>query len=277
MIEWGEKYFEEKNIESPKLNIELIVRHVLGFDRLALYTKYDRPFNQTELDMIREMVKRRISGEPLQYIIGYTEFVDLDIKCDKRALIPRPETEEMVDSIITGYLKNRNSPSTILDIGTGSGCIALALASEFKSAKVVGIDISQDALDLAKHNAIRNKIENIELHKADILEVAPKGQYDLVVSNPPYIPEKDAETLEPEVIEHEPKMALLKGDGLVFYERIVTLFKDIVSSNGEMWFEFGKDQEPEIARIVSGKGLKVEFFKDMQKIFRYCRIERNTN
>jgi release factor glutamine methyltransferase len=277
MIEWGEKYFQEKNIESPKLNIELIVRHVLGFDRLALYTKYDRPFNQTELDMIREMVKRRISGEPLQYIIGYTEFVDLDIKCDKRALIPRPETEEMVDSIITGYLKNRNSPSTILDIGTGSGCIALALASEFNDAKVVAIDISQDALDLAKHNAIRNKIENIELHKADILEVAPKGQYDLVVSNPPYIPEKDAETLETEVIDHEPKIALLKDDGLVFYERIVTLFKDIVSVKGEMWFEFGKDQEPEIARIVSQNSLKVEFFKDMQKIYRYCRIERNPN
>jgi release factor glutamine methyltransferase len=153
----------------------------------------------------------------------------------------------------------------------------LALASEFNDAKVVAIDISQDALDLAKHNAIRNKIENIELHKADILEVAPKGQYDLVVSNPPYIPEKDAETLETEVIDHEPKIALLKDDGLVFYERIVTLFKDIVSVKGEMWFEFGKDQEPEIARIVSQNSLKVEFFKDMQKIYRYCRIERNPN
>jgi len=278
MIEWGESYFSKQNIDSPKKTIEWIIRQSLGYDRLSLYTKYDRPFTETELDSIRAMVKRRAAGEPLQYILGSWDFYGLNLKCDQRALIPRPETEDMVHQIVMHYQQKKLLPGKIIDVGTGTGAIALALAKEFKESKVVGVDISADAIELAKFNSIRNKVDNVEFYQADMLSVIPNGKYDLVVSNPPYISAAEYQTLQREIKYYEPQSALTDfSDGFIFYKRFVTIFRDIVSDEGEMWLEFGKDQEYQIENLITTNYLSVDFYKDSQRIVRFCKIRMKNN
>lgn len=267
MINWGSEYFESKNISESRLNIELILSHVLNCDRIKLYLDYEKPLTIIELSDIKEMVRRRIKREPLQYIIGRTQFLKHKILLNKSVLIPRPETEFLVELIIrkfskTDYLK-------ILEIGTGSGCISIALGNYFKNSEITAIDISNEALEIAKQNAFYNEIKNISFAKMDILEETPTTKFDLIVSNPPYISEDEYLLCEPEVKYYEPKNALSDfGDGYKFYTRYSNIFNDLLNDNGSFFLEIAYNQSEDLQKIFQTNYI-TDTYKDFAGLPRY--------
>ncbi len=221
-------YFEKQGIESPRLTIELLLAHLLRKKRLQLYLEFERELDETTLEALRGMVKRRVAGEPLQYITGEAEFFGLRLMVDKRVLIPRPETELLVEAVVErmkaegggrkaedggrkgGALSQRALPTAIVDVGTGSGCIAIALAKKFPDAEIIALDASRDALDVARGNATLHQVEkNIRFLESDLLEVLPDSFVaDVIVSNPPYIADGEMAKLPKEVRDFEPVTAL---------------------------------------------------------------------
>lgn len=259
------QFFNDKNIESARLNAELLLCKILYFERIELYTNFDKPLSQQEVDNYRLLVKRRSKNEPLQYILGFTEFCNLKIQIDKRALIPRPETEELVELIKT---KNQNDNYRILDIGTGSGCIALALASHYKKSDVLGMDISSEAIDLAIENSKLNSITNIRFEQFDILNQSISSKYDIIVSNPPYISTEDMLLISKE-LKFEPEFALTdNSNGLKFYLRFAEIFKNILEENGSFYLEIAYNQGNEVLDIFSSQNYRVELLKDLNGIDR---------
>src|SRR5436190_16106381 len=184
-------YFKKRGVESPRLNAEHLLAHILKRKRIELYLEFERPLAETELAPLRELVRRRGQGEPLQHLLGTVEFAGRTFLCDKRALVPRPETEQLVE-LLQSKIANRQSK--ILDVGTGSGVIALSLAAKFPEAQVTATDLSDDALSLARENARRLGLENVVFVKADLLEQVD-GVFDLIVANPPYVAAGDRATL----------------------------------------------------------------------------------
>ena len=207
-------YFKKHNVENPRLNAEQLLAHVLGRKRIELYLEFERVLTGSELAPLRDLVKRRGEGEPLQHLLGTVEFCGLTLLCDKRAMIPRPETEQLVE-----FLKSeiRNPKSEILDLGTGSGVIALSLAAEFPEAQILAVDISDDALALAQENAARlNLADRVRLLKSNLLENV-EATFDLVVANLPYVSTQERHTLSREVL-HDPEVAVFastRGDEVV--------------------------------------------------------------
>jgi release factor glutamine methyltransferase len=202
-------YFKKRKIESPRLNAEQLLAHVLGRKRLELYLDFERSLNESELVPLRELVKRRGQGEPLQHLLGTVEFCGHTFLCDKRALVPRPETEELVELVIQSAINSQ--PSTILDVGTGSGVIALSLAAKFTEAKVHGVDISDEALQLAEENAKRLCLsQRVRFTKGSLLENLNE-RFEVIVANLPYISMPDRHLLSREV-RHDPDVALFAGD-----------------------------------------------------------------
>src|SRR5438270_2301315 len=202
-------YFKQRNIENPRLNAEHLLAHVLRRKRIELYLDFERKLTETELGPLRNLVKRRSEGEPPQHLLGTVEFCRLTFLCDKRAMVPRPETEELVE-----FLKSeiQNSKSEIVDVGTGSGVIALSLAAEFPEARILAADVSDDALALAQENAITLDLSSrIQFLKSRLLENI-EGAFDLIVANLPYISTLDRQTLSREVL-HDPEIALFAGAG----------------------------------------------------------------
>jgi release factor glutamine methyltransferase len=207
-------YFNKHDIENPRLNAEHLLAHMLRRKRIELYLEFERELAEAELAPLRELVKRRGEGEPLQHLLGTVEFCGHVFLCDKRAMVPRPETEELVE-----FLKSeiRNPKSEILDVGTGSGVIALSLAGKFPDAEVLAVDISDDALALAQENAARLSLaDRVRFLKSDLLE-SVQGTFDLIVANLPYISTQDRHTLSREVL-HDPALAVFasaRGDELI--------------------------------------------------------------
>ncbi|PYJ29906.1 MAG: peptide chain release factor N(5)-glutamine methyltransferase [Verrucomicrobia bacterium] len=207
-------YFKKHNVENPRLNAEHLLAHVLRRKRIELYLEFERVLTESELSPLRELVKSRGEGEPLQHLLGTVEFCGHVFLCDKRALVPRPETEELVE-----FLKSeiQNPKSKILDVGTGSGVIALSLAAEFPEAQIVALDISNDALALAQENAARLSLAaRVRFLKSNLLENV-EGTFDLVVANLPYVSTQARDTLSREVL-HDPGVAVFagaRGDELV--------------------------------------------------------------
>jgi release factor glutamine methyltransferase len=207
-------YLKKHNVENSRLNAEHLMAHALGRKRIELYLDFERELTETELGPLRELVKRRSEGEPLQHLLGNVEFCGLTFLCDRRAMVPRPETEQLVE-LVESRIENRES--RIVDVGTGSGVIAISLAAKFPEAKILAVDISDDALALAQENAATlNLKDRVQFLKSRLLENV-EGAFDLIVANLPYISTQDRRTLSREVL-HDPEVALFagkRGDELV--------------------------------------------------------------
>lgn len=214
-----------------------VFQHQLGHDPTRVLLDRDQRLSESELLDVYLPLKRLRSGEPLQYVLGQVTFHGLTLAVDPAVLIPRPETEELVQRIIDAHPK---APRTVVDIGTGSGCIALALKRAFPEATVYGVDVSRSALELAASNARSNAL-NVEWVNADVLTdpIGISGPLDLIVSNPPYIPEQDRDAMEERVLRHEPHLALFvkDSDPLIFYRRIAGYAHQHLAPGGTLWFE----------------------------------------
>ena len=238
----------DKTSETGRLDAELLLAHTLGRHRIELYTDFDRPLSSHELDAYRELVARRARHEPVAYILGEWGFRRLTLTVDRRALIPRPETEIVVERALT-HLRDVEQPA-VLDVGTGTGAIALAIADEHPGAKVTAVDVSPDALELARENVARTGLA-VELRHHDLRVGLPGGPYDLVVSNPPYVEPADLGKLMPDVRDYEPHVALV-GDGAT--EAIARAATDVLSAGGHLVLEVGDGQATTTAAMLDGLG-----------------------
>lgn len=260
IINWSKDYLEKNNIDSPRLTIELMLTHVLEIERIKLYTDYDKPLSDKELSTIKSMIQQRIKRFPLQYILGQVEFLGRKFIVNQNVLIPRPETEELVDLVNRENDKLQNY--TILDIGTGSGCIAISLAKEFVNSTITALDNSTSALKVAKQNSIDLEVENVKFIYADILATKPKLKYDIIISNPPYVSTNEMNEIEPE-LSFEPNSALTdSSDGLEFYRRFVTIFKNILSIDGVFYLELNSLLAEEIKELFSND-YRVKIINDL--------------
>ena len=234
--------------DTSRLDAELLLAHTLGSSRIELYTDIDRPLNTAELDAYRGLVARRAKHEPVAYLLGEWGFRRLTLTVDRRALIPRPETEVVVGRCLE-LLRGIDEPH-VLDVGTGTGAIALAIADEHAGAHVIAIDASGDALDLARENALRTGLP-IELMEHDFRTGFPGGPYDLVVSNPPYVEPGDLETLMPDVRDYEPHVALV---GVGAFEAIAAAAKGVLRPGASLVLEVGAGQSSHVTRLLAELG-----------------------
>ncbi len=241
-------HLAEKGSETPRLDAELLLAHVLGVARIDLYLDLERPLAASELDAARALVSRRAAREPLQYVIGEWGFRRLTLRVDRRALIPRPETETVVERCLA-LLAGREAPR-VLDVGTGSGAIALAIADEHPGARVSGIDVSGDALALARENAVQTGLD-IELLERDVFQGLPEGPWELVVSNPPYVDPGDRATLQPEVRDWEPDTALFGRDVTA---TVAARAVGVLVDGGALVLEVGDGQAQATAALLSSLG-----------------------
>lgn len=247
-------FFTTKGIESPRLNAELLIGHALERKRMQLYLEFERPLSEGELERIRPLVRRRAQHEPLQYIVGETGFFGLKLKVDRRALIPRPETEQLVEHVAAA--RAASPPSRILDLGTGSGAIALALAQAFPAATIIAIDRSDDALALARENAVSTALaERVTFLSSDWFAAVPPGVFDVVVSNPPYLTAEETAQTSPEVREFEPTQALTAANGgLADLEKIIAGAPPFLAAGGLLALETGIAQHERLRSVVQAAG-----------------------
>ena len=269
VLRGAESYLATRGVDHPRLNAEHLLAHALGLKRMELYLQFDRPLGESERAPLRELVKRRGAREPLQHILGTAEFHGRTFSCDRRALVPRPETEQLVE--IALELARRTAAPVILDVGTGSGVIALTLALELPSAEIHATDISDEALALATENASRHSIpQRVAFSKADLLpqSVSP---FTLIIANLPYIPSPEIPTLQPEV-GHDPHSALDGGaDGLDAIRRLVVDAPGRLSPASALVLEIGVGQADAVkALLEASKFRDISVKPDYQGIPRFA-------
>lgn len=266
ILDWTADYFRGQGIDSSRLDAELLLTRVLGLDRVGLYLHYDRPLVKEELAAYRALVKRRARREPVAYILGEAEFWSLPFAVSPAVLIPRGDTEILVEEA----LKVIAGPGHVLDIGLGSGAIAIAIAHEKPNVRVSGIDISPAAVTMAEENARRNGVaERVDFAVGNLAELSG-GPYTLIVSNPPYIPHGDLDGLMPDVREYEPAGALDGGvDGLDAYRAILRQAPGLLSDGGWLLVEIGIDQAKDVRQLFTDAG-----FIDIQTRNDYAGIPR---
>lgn len=259
-----------KGVESARLNAELLIGHALGLKRMQLYLQFERVLAEAELGKIRPLVKRRGQREPLQYIVGDTEWSGVKLKVDKRALIPRPETELLVELVVERLVE---PPARILDLGTGSGAIALALARRYENAAVTAVDASDDALELAIENGkALGLAERVNFLKSNWYDALQAGEpYDLIVSNPPYLATEETAAAEPEVRLHEPVSALTAAEGgLADLRVIIAGAVKFMKPGGLLALETGIAQHAELVRVLGEAGFRqVESLRDLTERDRF--------
>ena len=273
IIKWGEDYFKTKDFESPKQEIEWLLCDLLGLKRIDLYVKFEDRINDDNLNKLKSWINRRVKREPLQYITGKTEFYGLKFKTTPQALIPRPETERLVEIALHNI--GENSDSKLLEIGTGSGCIPIAISNEKPSLNILSLDISKSALELAEINAELNNCKNIKFLEMDFLNETPKGKFDILLSNPPYIPVKEIEGIMPEVKNYEPRIALTDNeDGLAFYHRIAKKIRTLINPKGIILLEVGLGGHPQkVFSLFKEAGFnQLELIKDFNNNERILKI-----
>jgi release factor glutamine methyltransferase len=261
VISKSSEFLAKKGVDSPRLQTELLLAHVLQFPRMKLYLNFERKLTAPELDSLRELVKRRGQREPLQHLIGSTSFCGFEMAVNRHVLIPRPETELLAEAGWQFLSTINQQPSTALDFGTGSGCIAIALAAKTPSARVVALDLSGEALAIAQQNAAKNGVaERLEFRQSDgFAALKSDERFDLIVSNPPYIPSAEIDTLEPEVREHDPRRALDGGaDGLDFYHRLAAEAGAFLKPDGKLMLEFGEGQADALSAILGSQNWQIE-------------------
>jgi release factor glutamine methyltransferase len=243
-------YFQKRRVESPRLNAEHLLAFILKRKRIELYLEFERVLTEAELAPLRELVRRRGQGEPLQHLLGTVEFAGRVFLCDKRALVPRPETEELVGKIADCRMPNADC--RILDVGTGSGVIALSLAAKFPGAKVTATDISDEALALGEENGRRLGIENVVFAKSDLFE-GIDNTFDLIVANLPYIAATDRATLSPEVL-RDPEIALFGGErGDEIVRKLIEAARSHLAPGGLLALEVGLGQADDLAALMTEK------------------------
>ena len=247
-------FFAAKGIESPRLNAELLIGHALSRKRMQLYLEFERPLTETELEKIRPLVRRRAQHEPMQYIVGETDFHGLKLKVDRRALIPRPETEQLVEHVALACASS--PPARILDLGTGSGAIVLALAAAFPQASLVAVDRSPDALALAQENATRTGLaDRVTFLTSDWYAAVPVESFDVVVSNPPYLTSEETAQAAAEVKGFEPSEALTAPeDGLADLRAIITATPRFLKPGGLLALETGIAQHERLLAHLQSAG-----------------------
>ncbi len=264
-------YFTAKGIELPRLNAELMLAEILNCKRLDLYLAFDKPLKENEMKIFREWIARRGKYEPLQYIIGHVDFYDCKIYVNKNVLIPRQETEILIDIVLNDF--GTDKELNILDIGTGSGALAIALAKQMSKCNFTAIDISEDALATAKKNALFNSVENISFRMQDIKNYIPNNfsdKFDLIVSNPPYVSKNEYEGIQKEIKSFEPRIAVTdNSDGYEFYDIISNKADKLLKSGGVIYFELGIGQSYRVSQLLSeNQFTDIRIHKDLQKINR---------
>ena len=264
-----ERYLADRGVENPRLNAEHLLAHALGLKRMELYLQFDRPLTESERAPLRDLVKRRGAREPLQHVLGTAEFHGRTFACDKRALVPRPETEQLVELALE--VAKDKPAATILDIGTGSGVIALTIALELPSATLHATDLSPDALALAAENATRHALtDRIVFHQADLLP-PDDARFDLIIANLPYIPAEETASLSPEV-RHDPASALDGGaDGLDLIRRLIDTAPDRLAPGGALLLEIGLGQADAVNTLLSARKFRdISVRPDYQNIPRFA-------
>ncbi len=260
-------YFDKHKVENPRLNAEHLLAHALGKTRMDIYLEFERTLSETELQPLRELVKRRGQGEPLQHLLGTVEFSGQIFAVDKRALVPRPETEELVELLKSEIA---NPKSKIVDVGTGSGVIALSFAKQFPQAEVFAVDVSDDALSLARENAARLGLaERVHFRKGDLLENFTE-RFDVIVANLPYVSMNDRHLLAREVL-HDPEIALFAGPiGDELVRRLIDQAAQHLSPGGLLALEIGINQSEGLTEFLRQKNYHdIESKKDYSGITRF--------
>ncbi|MFL2989606.1 MAG: peptide chain release factor N(5)-glutamine methyltransferase [Candidatus Neomarinimicrobiota bacterium] len=273
VINWGVKYFQDKSFENPRLEIEIFLQHILDYKKIDLYINFEQEISKKNLKRLKGLVKRRVKKEPIQYITGVSNFYGRNFSVSKSVLIPRPETEILINVSIN-YLSSKKNPF-IIDVGTGSGCIGITLAKELPSSNVIAIDYSQQALNIAKKNSELIGVKNIEFIKLDFLSENLNYIADAIVSNPPYIPQKDVHSLMKDVKEFEPHKALTdNNDGLEFYRVFANKLDVILGKSGALIIEVGRgNHSEEVKKIFKGFGYNnIEMINDYNKDVRVLKI-----
>lgn len=269
---------KNSNIEASDIDSEILLAHILSCDRIKLHTNPDRIINDDKIGEYKELINKRASHVPLQYITGHVEFMSLDFIVNEHTLIPRQDTEILVENALN-KIKNRIPPNetiTIVDIGTGCGNIAISLAANLQNAQVYASDISRETIAVAAINVRRHKVvDRVHLLLGNLFEALAghlnKGEVDIIVSNPPYVREEDWNKLEPEIKDHEPREALVGGkDGLLFYRQIIKDAHGWLRPGGFLILEAGEAQAKTIIKLIEMEGHfdNIEITKDLQKINR---------
>ena len=274
ILNWGEDYFKSKGFESPKKEIEWLLCDLLNYKRIDLYVQFEQPIHRSQLKQLKEWIKRRIGREPLQYITGKTEFYGHKFNITTDVLIPRPETERVVDVALYS-IGNIKTPK-VLEVGSGSGGIAIAMGAERNDALIESVDVSETAITQAEKNADLNELSNIDFKVMDFLKEIPEGRFDLLVSNPPYIPEKEMSETMPEVHQYEPKIALTdERDGLTFYRRFAEVGKSLIKPGGWLVLEVGLGEHPSKAVDIfqSAGYTQLELIPDYNSDERVLKIQ----
>ncbi len=260
LLETSTNYLLQKNFDDARLSVEILLSDSLKLPRIQLYSQFDKVITQSELLTFKKKFTSLVANEPLQYIVGQTSFYGLQILCDKRALIPRPETEPIVEKCIE-YIKLHfpiNKQLSVLEVGTGTGCISIALAKSLSNLKIMAIDIDEHSLNLANENIkLHSLTDRIELKKVDInnfISNLELQDIDIIISNPPYISKEEYQNLPIHIHDHEPRHALTdENDGLQFYHKLNEISQTILKQNGLLIIEHGSEQSEKVKEIFSNE------------------------
>jgi len=269
LLTWVTEYLTQKGVDAPRLSAELLLSHVLGLRRIELYTQYNKVVGQEQLTQLHGLVKRAGEREPVAYLVGRTEFYSIEFEVTPDCLIPRPETELLVQRSIE-FLRKRTGPQSICDLCTGCGVIAVAIAKNVPDAKVIATDISEAALTIAAKNVEKHKLaDRVELRHGDLFEplVPQLDLFDLIVCNPPYVTAEDYEALDKNVKDYEPRIALYAGqDGLDVYRKIVEKADQFLKPDGVLLLEIGYQQGPAVRDLLEQTSVfaQIRIDKDLQ-------------
>ena len=282
-LRWGVVCLNDSGVDTPKLDAEVLLMHSLNIDRNKLYLLSDTILNLKQKERYRECIERRSKREPVAYITGHKEFRSLDFKLTKAVLVPRPETEILIDETLEEYgkKKDKRSLTKILELGTGSGIVAVSLAKEIEHIKLVATDISLEILQLAQKNAhLHNVDDKISFFVGDFLKAIKhkRNPFDFIVSNPPYLSKSDWEHAQPEIREHEPPDSLFGGeDGMDFYRTIIPETSSLLCKDGCLILEVGIGQAEMVSDMIkkSARYSSVEVIKDLSQIKRVVKAKKN--